>query len=98
MLTSKSPSMVRKELYAHLLAYNLLRTVMEQAGSLASYCRARISLQGTRQLLNNTLPLLALVSKSAQKRLYELLLKGITEDLLECCALAREKYAPTYDR
>lgn len=82
MLTSKSPSMVRKELLAHLLAYNLLRTVMEQAGSLASYCRTRLSLQGTRQLFDNMLPLLALLGKAAQKRLYAVLLKGITEDLL----------------
>jgi Transposase DDE domain len=82
MLTSKSPSMVRKELLTHILAYNLLRTVMEQAGHLASYCRARLSLQGTRQLFNHMLSLLALLEKAAQKRLYAVLLREIAEDLL----------------
>jgi len=28
----KTPEIVRKEIYAHLLAYNLLRTVMWSAG------------------------------------------------------------------
>lgn len=33
MLSAKTPVMVRKEVWAHLLAYNLLRTVMEQAAT-----------------------------------------------------------------
>ena len=32
ILRGKTPDMVRKEIYVHLLAYNLLRTVMWQAG------------------------------------------------------------------
>jgi hypothetical protein len=32
MLRGKTPDMVRKEIYVHLMAYNLLRTVMWQAG------------------------------------------------------------------
>ena len=31
ILRGKTPEMVRKEIYVHLLAYNLLRTVMWQA-------------------------------------------------------------------
>ena len=49
MLAAKTPSMVRKEFWAHLLAYNLLRTIMEQAAPKADFQRARLSLQQTRQ-------------------------------------------------
>ena len=33
MLRCKAPEMVRKEVWAHLLAYNLLRTVMAVAAA-----------------------------------------------------------------
>ena len=48
-LAAKTPSMVRKEFGAHLLGYNLLRTIMEQAAPKADYQRTRLSLQQTRQ-------------------------------------------------
>ncbi len=35
MLQTQSPEMVRKEIYVHLMAYNLLRYLMWQAASLA---------------------------------------------------------------
>ena len=31
ILRGKTPEMVRKEIWAHLLAYNLVRTIMAQA-------------------------------------------------------------------
>jgi hypothetical protein len=43
---SKSPEMLRKELWAHLRAYNLLRSVMAQAAPQANFQRERLSLQG----------------------------------------------------
>jgi hypothetical protein len=43
MLTAKTPEMVRKEIWTHLLAYNLLRTLMEQAAPLLAYQRTRLS-------------------------------------------------------
>lgn len=48
MITAKTPDMVCKELWTHLLAYNLLRSIMEQAAPLLDYQRARLSLQGCR--------------------------------------------------
>lgn len=49
MLRGKTPSMVRKEIYVHLLAYNLLRSLMWEAGKTAGVSPLRVSLQGTRQ-------------------------------------------------
>ena len=41
----KTPQMVRQEIYAHLMAYNLLRTLMWEAGSFKVYphcaCRCK---------------------------------------------------------
>ena len=40
----KTPEMVRKEIYVYLLAYNLLRTVMWQAGTQKGVNPLRISM------------------------------------------------------
>ena len=82
LLTAKTPVMVRKEVWTHLLAYNLLRTVMEQVASLADYSRSQLSLQGTRQQFNQMFSLLATVGKSTRRRLYRLLLEQVATDLL----------------
>jgi hypothetical protein len=82
MLTAKTPEMVRKDLWAHLLAYNLLRSVMEQAAPQARYQRAQLSLQATRQQFNQTIPHLVTGHKSIRQRLYRLLLQQIATNLL----------------
>ena len=82
MLTAKTPEMVRKEIWTHLLAYNLLRSVMDQASPLIDYDRARLSLQGARQHFIQTLALLATTTKTVRQRLYAHLLQEIAADLL----------------
>lgn len=82
MLTAKTPEMVRKEIWTHLLAYNLLRCLMEQAAPLIGYARARLSLQGTRQLFHQTLTLFATAADAIRQSLYSHLLKDIATDLL----------------
>lgn len=82
MLTAKTPEMVRKEIWTHLLAYNLLRSVMEKAAPLIDYRRLRLSLQGTRQLFNQMIPLLATTTQDVHLRLYAHLLDDIVEDTL----------------
>lgn len=73
-LRSQTPAMVRKEIYAHLLAYNLLRTLMWQAGTSEGIHPLRLSLQASRQhFLHSWSDLLA---AKPQKRLkvYETLI------------------------
>lgn len=74
--------MVRKEIWSHLLAYNLLRSVMEQASPLIDYDRTHFSLQGARQHFNQTLALLATTTKVVRQRLYANLLQDIAADQL----------------
>lgn len=52
MLRAQSPEMVRKEIYVHLMAYNLLRYLMWQAGSQSCQAPLRLSVQGCRQSNN----------------------------------------------
>jgi hypothetical protein len=82
MLTAKTPEMVCKEIWTHLLAYNLLRTLMEQAAPLLAYQRARLSFQGARQQFNQLLALLATTTNTARQRLYDHLLQSIADDPL----------------
>jgi hypothetical protein len=51
VLRCKSPAMVRKEIWMHLLAYNLIRTLMAQAAATAGVCPRDLSFKGTRQTL-----------------------------------------------
>ncbi len=81
-LRGKTPQMVRKEIYMHLMAYNLLRTLMWQAGMTQGVSPLRLSLQGTRQHLRNFIPeLIQAVSKQRQ-RLYRTLLSMIVQQPL----------------
>lgn len=50
-LTCKTPAMVRKELWAHLLGYNLARKVSAQAAWERGLCPRQISFAGTVQIL-----------------------------------------------
>ena len=51
VLRCKSPAMVRKEIWMHLLAYNLIRRVMADAAAAAGIEPRQISFAGTLQTL-----------------------------------------------
>lgn len=51
VLRCKSPAMVRKELWCHLLAYNLIRHLMWEAEQTQGGCAGRTSFKGTIQYL-----------------------------------------------
>jgi hypothetical protein len=51
VLRCKSPAMVRKEIWMHLLAYNLIRTLMAQAAATVGVCPRDISFKGALQTL-----------------------------------------------
>ncbi len=82
ILRGKTPEMVRKEIYAHLLAYNLLRAVMWEAGTLHQVDPLRLSLQGTRQHLDSFIPQLAFATNRKRTQLYRALLKIIVHKLV----------------
>lgn len=77
VLRCKTPSMVRKEIYVYLLAYNLIRSLMWSAGTTYGTPPLRLSLQGTRHHLNNFIPQLLVASSKKRLQIYSTLLKVI---------------------
>ena len=79
-LRCKTPELVRKEVWAHVLAYNLIRTVMAQAAAGADVPPRTISFKATLQVLEAFRPVIAY---RADRRaghlaaLYEQLLRSI---------------------
>lgn len=52
VLRCKSPAMVRKEIWMHLLAYNLIRTLLAEAAQAAGVPPRELSFKGALQTLN----------------------------------------------
>jgi hypothetical protein len=52
VLRGKTPEMLRREIWCHLLAYNLVRQVIAQAARARGRCPRQISVTGARDLLN----------------------------------------------
>jgi hypothetical protein len=69
--------MVRKELYVYLLAYNLLRTLMWEAGTTYGVTPLHLSLQGTRHHLEHFTPKLLAACEGQRYHIYRTLLKVI---------------------
>lgn len=79
MIAAKTPQMVKKDLWMHLLAYNLLRTLMWQASEHSTAAALRLSLQGTRQQLNHARPLLFGATSQQRFHHYRVLLRLIAQ-------------------
>lgn len=57
ILRGKTPEMVRKEIYAHLLAYNLLRTLMWEAGTTYKVDPLLIICSTVTEIMSSILPM-----------------------------------------
>lgn len=82
MIAAKTPQMVQKDIWAHLLAYNLRRTLIWQSAQLAEVSPWQISLQGTRQQFNQFRPELAHSTLKTRRRLYATLLEVVGNQLV----------------
>ena len=80
VLRANTPAMVRKELWAHLLAYNLLRTVMAQAALEHGLQPQDISFKGALQTVNSFAPHLLTAEPSALADLSRRLLVAIAQN------------------
>lgn len=77
VLRCKTPEMVRKEIWMHLLSYNLIRATMAEAAK-PHDCRPReISFKGTWQTLSAYRALVETAPTTTLPRLYEQLLSAI---------------------
>lgn len=77
VLRCKTPDMVRKEIWMHLLAYNLIRTVMAEAAKSAKMRPREVSFKGALQTLTAYRTLVEQAAPQALPSLYESLLEAI---------------------
>ncbi len=80
ILRCKSPELVRKEVWTHILAYNLIRTIMAQAASEHEVQPRSISFKGAVQTLEAFQPLIAMQGdrdSSHRLSLYQKLLDAV---------------------
>ena len=83
ILRGQSEDIVRKEIYLHFLAYNLIRALMWQAAQQHEQPLHRLSFAGTLQHFHALAPYLWLFAGTPQAaRRYELLLSWIAQDRL----------------
>lgn len=79
VLHCKTPDLVRKEIWTHILAYNLIRTIIAQSAVRHGLSPRSISFKATMQVLEAFQPLLAVARRSHDERaaLYGQLLYAI---------------------
>jgi hypothetical protein len=77
VLRCKRPEMVEKEIWTHLLAYNLLRTVMAVAASESDVEPRKISFKGAKQTLSAFAPKLEAARPEDRVRLVDALLVAV---------------------
>jgi hypothetical protein len=87
VLACRSPRMVRQELWANVLGYNLIRTIMWDAGRQSGVPALQISLKGAVQELVASWPYGAMATNTqALRSYYELMLANV--------ALHKIRYRP----
>jgi len=80
VLRCKTPELVRKEIWTHVLAYNLIRTIMAQAASKHGIEPRSISFKGAIQTLEALQPVIALQGEHdsvCRMKVYQQLLDAI---------------------
>jgi hypothetical protein len=77
VLRCKTPAMVRKEIWMHLLAYNLVRTIMAEAADRAGIQPREISFAAALQILNALTPYLVTAGREEAQNLMEVLLNAV---------------------
>ena len=87
----KTPELVRKEIWTHILAYNLIRTIIAQAASKHGIEPRSISFKGAIQTLEAFQPVIALQGQDDAA-----CLRNLFEQILD--AIARHRVADRPDR
>lgn len=77
ILRCRTPGMVEKEVWAHLLAYNLLRAVMARAAARAGIAPREVTFKGARQAVAAFAPKLEAARPGDRPRLVDALLAAV---------------------
>jgi len=91
LLRCKTPELVRKEIWTHVLAYNLIRTIMAQTASQHEIAPRSVSFKATLQVLEAFQPV---ISQQAHRGVEHL--RSLYEQMLR--AIAQHRVADRPDR
>jgi len=89
VMRCKTPDLVHKEVWTHLLAYNLIRTVMAQAAKKHNVQPRTLSFKGTLQTLEAFQPLIAYIGRRGHQ-----LREQFFQELLDAIAVHRVANRP----
>lgn len=81
-LRTKTPSMARKEMATYMIACNLIRALMWEAGTRHDSDPLRISLKGTIQHLATISPHMVNATAREHRRLYDELLQLLAREIV----------------
>lgn len=98
ILRCKTPELVRKEIWTHILAYNLIRTIMAQAANKHGIEPRTISFKGALQFLEAFQPLIAYQGqrgRSFRNDLYQQILDSIAQHRV---ANRPDRFEPRYKK
>jgi len=79
ILRCKTPEMVRKEVWIHLLAYNLIRGVMAEAAEAHSLRPRELSFKGALQTMTAFQDMLRRAKSLERRRLVKVMLESIAQ-------------------
>jgi len=79
VLRCQTPAMVRKEIWGHLLVYNLIRAAMAQAALRQGVLPRQVSLQGARQTLEAFRSSLSRTSPTQREGVIQMVLSAIAQ-------------------
>ena len=84
ILRCKSPEMVVKELWMHVIAYNLIRAIMQESAITHGQSAARLSFKGTLTTVRQWTPVLSCAGIDENQRLamYGMMLACIARDVV----------------
>lgn len=92
VLRCQSPSMVRKEIWAHMIAYNLIRSVMSAAAYENDRQVRQISFKGVQQLVNSLF--YAIVNVQSRSELQRICNTILTASLCHQVANRPDRFEP----
>jgi hypothetical protein len=94
MLRCKTPDMVAKELILAVMAYNLVRAIIEESAQRTGMDPRQYSFSQVQDLINAWLPHIAsITSERKRKAEYERMMKNVAQ-----CKLYKRKKRPSYPR
>jgi hypothetical protein len=84
VLRCKTPEMIHKELWMHIIAYNLIRTLIWQAAQRHQVCAMSLGFKGCLASIRQWAPWMATLDPSSRRFLLtqELLLKYLAQQIL----------------